>query len=79
MPVYKISRLKPKLIEVQGAQQVSARKLVSLIGKIVSMSISLGPVTRLIMTRALYATLHHKVAWCQNLALTSEASQDLEF
>ena len=43
-----------------------ARKLASLIGKIVSMSIGLGPVTRL-MTRALYTTLHQKVAWCQNL------------
>ena len=55
-----------------------ARKLASLIGKIVSMSIGLGPVTRL-TTRALYATLNHKVAWCQNLTLSPEASQELQF
>ena len=55
-----------------------ARKLASLIGKIVSISIGLGPVTRL-MTRALYTTLHQMVAWCQNLTFSPEASQELEF
>ena len=38
-----------------------ARKLAGLIGKIISMSIGLGPVTRL-MTSALCATLYQKVA-----------------
>ena len=42
------------------------------------MSIGLGPVTRL-MTRALYATLNQKVAWCQKLALSPQASQELDF
>ena len=78
VPPNKISMLKSQLLEVKGAQLVPARKLASLIGKIVSMSIGLGPVTRL-MTRALYATLHQKVAWCQNLTLSPEASQELEF
>ena len=51
VPANKISMLKSQLLEVKGAQLLQARKLASLIGKIVSMSIDLGPVTRL-MTRA---------------------------
>ena len=77
VPPNKISMLKSQLLEVKGAQLVPTRKLASLIGKIVSMSIGLGPVTRM-MTRALYTTLHQKVAWCQNLTLSPEASQELE-
>ena len=78
VPGNKISMLKSQLLQVQRAQLVPARKLASLISKIVSMSIGLGPVTRLV-TRALYATLHQKVAWCQNLVLSPEALQELEF
>ena len=69
--------LKLQLLEVKKAQLVPARRMASLVGKIVSMSISLGLVTRL-MTRALYDTLHHRVAWCKNLTLMTEALQELE-
>ena len=75
VPANKISMLKSQLLEVKGTQLVPARRLASLIGKIISM---LGPITRL-MTRALYATLQRKVAWCQKLTLSSEASQELDF
>ena len=78
VPAKKINMLKSQLLEVKGVQLVPARKLVSLICKIVSMSIGLGPVTRL-MTKALYATLNQKVAWCQNIALSPQASQELDF
>ena len=57
---------------------MSARKLASLIGKIISMSLALGPVTRL-MTRSLNATLNNRVAWCQKLSLTPEALEELTF
>ena len=43
-----------------------------------SMSLALGPVTH-IMTRNLYFVLNQKIAWCQNLSLTLEASQELRF
>ena len=66
VPANKISMLKSQLLEVKGAQLVPARKLASLIGKNVSMSIGLGSVTRL-MTKALYTTLNQKVAWCHKL------------
>ena len=55
-----------------------ARKLASIIGKIISMSLALGPVTQL-MTRSLYATLNNKVAWCQKFSLTPEALDELTF
>lgn len=55
-----------------------ARKLASLIRKIISMSLALGPVTQL-MTHSLYATLNNRVAWCQKLLLTLEALKKLTF
>ena len=47
-------------------------------GKIISMSLALGPVTHL-MTRSLYAVLNNKTSWCQNLVLTPETSQEIKF
>ena len=55
-----------------------ARELASLIGKIISMSLALGPVTRM-MTRKLYAVLNSRVAWCHKLTLSSDASQEIDF
>ena len=57
---------------------MTALCLASLIGKIMSMALALGPVTRL-MTRSLYAVLNSKAAWCQRLVLTSEALVELNF
>ena len=72
VPDHKLVKLKSQLQEALGLQLMPARKLASLIGKIMSMSLALGPVTRL-MTRSLYATLNNRVAWCQKLLLTPEA------
>ena len=44
VPVAKIDALKSKLIKIKGAKCVPARELASLIGKIISMSLALGPV-----------------------------------
>ena len=78
MPQCKLDKLKLHLCEVKKAQLVTARCLASLIGKIMSMALALGPVTRL-MTRSLYAVLNSKAAWCQRLVLTSEALVELNF
>ena len=40
-----------------------ARAIASLVGRIISMSLALGPVARF-MTRALYASLLTRQAWC---------------
>ena len=55
-----------------------ARQLASVIIKIMSMSLALGPVTCL-MTRSLYFVLNQRTAWCQSLVITPEASQELMF
>ena len=66
VPQYKLDRLKQQLCEIEEGQLVPVHFLASLIGKIMSMSLALGPVTRL-MTRSLYGVLNSRVAWCQNL------------
>ena len=65
--------LRSKLSLAKQAYLVSARQLASLIGTIISMSIALCPVTRL-MTRSLYAVLNDRVSWCQKLTLSKEAT-----
>ena len=78
VPENKLDNLKSQLREVDNAQSVLARSLASLIGKIMSMALALGPVTRLI-THSLYAVLNSKTAWCQRLVLTAEAVVELKF
>ena len=45
VPAHKISSLSSQLLEVSKAQSVTARQLASMVGKIISMSLALGPVT----------------------------------
>ena len=78
VPENKLEKLKSQLREMDSAQSMSARSLASLIGKIMSMALALGPVTRL-MTCSLYAVLNSKTAWCQRLVLTAEAVVELKF
>ena len=64
IPANILDSLKLQLFAVAEAFTVPARQLASVIGKIMSMSMALGPVTRL-MTRKLYFVLNQKTAWCQ--------------
>ena len=57
VPANKLYSLHQQLLAVVEAQLVPARQLASVIGKIMSMSLALGPVTRL-MTRNLYFVLN---------------------
>ena len=78
VPSEKIESLKSAIKLIKEVPQVPARLLASVIGKIITMSLGLGPVTRL-MTRSLYAHLNCRTAWCQKLNLNTEALQELEF
>ena len=78
VPPEKIESLKSAIKHIREVPQVPARLLASVIGKIMSMSLGLGPITRL-MTRSLYANLNCRPAWCQKLNLNAEALQELEF
>ena len=67
----KIVALKSQLQRVCHSDSVKARVLASMIGKIISMSLALGPVTRL-MTKNLYADLNTWEFWCQMLPISAE-------
>ena len=57
---------------------VPARKLASAVGKIISMSLAIGPVARL-MTRSLYTILNNRRSWCSQLPLSIDAKNELKF
>ena len=78
IPKTKLSPLCELLESLNHRQFIPAKVLASLIGKIVSMSLALGPVTRL-MTRSLYATLNSRGSWCQQLALSQDAKAEIQF
>jgi len=55
-----------------------ARLLVSAVGRIISMSLALGPVVQL-MTPTLNAVFSTRILWCTQLQLSYEVKQELRF
>ena len=78
MPEEKIVALKLQLIAALDGGSLKARDLASIIGKIISMALATGPVSRL-MTRRMYALLNSRIYWCQMLEINLEARSELEF
>ena len=78
MPTKKVKRLKSQLVQVQDSPTLKARDLASIIRKLISMSLAVGPIARL-MTRSLYAVLSSRHFWCQSLSITQEARQEVLF
>jgi len=76
--MWKITSLKAHLAEAVGSSHLTACSLASLIGKIISMSLALGPDSRL-MTRSMYALLNNRSYWNQPLSLTPGATVELHF
>ena len=70
----KVEQLKSSLVQVLDRPTLKARNLASIIGKLISMSLVVGPVARL-MTRSLYAVLITRQYWCQSLPVSHEARQ----
>ena len=67
------------LLQVALEQEgLHAKVLASLIGKLISMSLVIGPVARL-MTRSMYSLLNTRKAWCDVLPLTAEVRTEIEF
>ena len=64
IPEEKIVALKAQSQQVCKDTSVMARTLASVIGKIMSMFLAIGPVSCL-MTRSLYAVLNAREFWCQ--------------
>ena len=58
--------------------RVPVKRLASIIGKIISMSLAIGPVSRL-KTRALYTAINSRRSWCDSVSLPQNAKEELEF
>ena len=78
VPQPKIEAIHSQLEEAMAARVLPARFLASITGKLISMSIALGPVTRL-MTRSLHALINTRQSWCQTLVVSPEANAELQF
>ena len=78
VPTEKVEQLKSQLAQVQHSPTLKARDLASIIGKLISMSLVVGPTAHL-MTRNLYVALNSRHFWCQSLHVTSEARQEILF
>ena len=78
VPQEKVVALRSLLLSATSAKEIKAKALASIIGKIVSMSLGLGLVTRL-MTRRLYSLLNSRHYWCESLIIPSDAREELKF
>ena len=70
--------LKYDLEQAVDSPTLKARKLVSITGKLISMSLAVGPIARL-LTRSMYAVLNNRDYWCQSLQVTPEVRQEIWF
>ena len=78
VPIEKIEALPGAISPLSCSKHIQARKLASILGRIVSMGLAFGTMTRF-MTRSLYAVLESRMAWCEVLPLSNEALEELEF
>ena len=78
VPEQKLENLVSQLRDESEVKVVPATAVASIIGKVLSMGLALGPVTRL-MTRNLYAMLNARSSWRQELFITQEAQEELAF
>ena len=78
VPEEKVDRLKSVVHRVLPMSWVGVRLLASIVGQIISMSLALGPITRQ-RTRALYAVIDSRHSWSDQLKLSTDASDELEF
>ena len=71
-----ISALYSLLKAVMSQGQLKAKLLASILRKIASFSLGVGPVNRL-MTHSLYALLNIRTYWCETLLLSEDANAEL--
>ena len=78
VPQMKIDSLMEQMRRARCCREMPATALASVIGKIMSMSLALGPLARM-MTRGMYAVLNAKISWCHHVLLMLEALKELTF
>ena len=77
VPQHKIDRLKLAVMNIPLSDTATARCLASIVGQIISMSIAIGPISRL-RTRALYSIINQRIFWSDRLFLSLEAQDELK-
>ena len=78
VPQLKIDCLMEQMKRARYCREMPATVLASVIGRIMSMSLALGPLARM-MTRSMYAVLNARSSWCHQVLLTPEALEELAF
>ena len=78
IPEDRIDRLKASLDLIAPFQRTTARILARITGQIISMSIALGPVTRL-RTRSMYAVINCRQYWNEVLPIDRDTYDELVF
>ena len=70
VPKFKIEALQSQIQHALTHMLLTARKVASIIGKIIAMFLALGPIARF-MTRGLYALVNNRYSWCHVLQMPS--------
>ena len=78
IPQERVSATKKKLQRACQLQRLPARELASIVGKIISMGLAIGPVSRF-MTRSMYSLLETRDTWYDLLEISADAHRELEF
>ena len=78
VPEEKVDDLKSSIRQAYVQSRVPVKQLASIVGKIISMTLAIGPVSRP-RTRALYTTINSRRSWCDSVALPQNAREELEF
>jgi hypothetical protein len=78
VPEEKIDGIKSSIREAYVQSHVLVKCLASIVGKIISMTLAIGPVSRL-RTRALYTAINSRRSWCDRVSLSQNAKEELEF
>ena len=78
VPITKVTALQNQLQRAVGQKYLGVREMASIVGKIISMCLALGPITRF-MTRSLYSVINAWQSWCQMVSVSPEAHLELNF
>ena len=76
VPKEKIDGLISLIKQVYMQSRVPVKRLASIVGKIISMSLAIGPVSRL-RTRALYTVINSRRSWCDSVSLPQNTKEEL--
>ena len=78
VPEHKLEKLKGSIRSVSQLDKIPVRALASMVDQIMSMSLALGPITRL-RTRAVYTDINRSRSWANKLGLSADSQTELKF